>query len=93
MVHVLHGSLSGLSNAGNQLWSQDSDAVTDEAEAWDRFGWSLAAGNFDGQGGDDLAIGVPHERTRRISAQGTQLDEMGAVVVLYLVGRSESALG
>ena len=31
------------------------------SEAYDLFGWSLAAGDFDNNGCDDLAVGVPHE--------------------------------
>ena len=30
-------------------------------EAYDRFGWSLAAGDFDGDTYDDLAVGIPYE--------------------------------
>lgn len=28
-------------------------------EEWDGFGWSVATGDFDGDGVDDLAIGSP----------------------------------
>ena len=60
-VNVLFGSASGLSDAGNQLWHQDIAGVADSAEMSDAFGWSLAAGRFDGDGFDDLAIGVRYE--------------------------------
>lgn len=33
-------------------------------EAGDRFGWVLAAGDFDGDGFDDLAVGAPYEDFR-----------------------------
>jgi hypothetical protein len=89
-VHVLNGSTDGLADASNQLWTQDAIG-NDQSEQWDRFGWSLAAGNFDDDGGDDLAIGVPNERTRRITPGGTQLDERGAVVVLYSADRGRLA--
>ena len=45
----------------NQLWTQDSYGIQDFAKANDRFGTALAVGNFNGDGYDDLAIGVPGE--------------------------------
>ena len=58
---MLYGSAGGLTAAGDQLWHQDSAGVLGAAEAGDRFGGALAAGDFDGDGFDDLAIGVPGE--------------------------------
>ena len=60
-VAVLYGSASGISAAGNQLWTQDSDGIEDQAEAGDLFGSGLAAGDFNGDGVDDLGIGVHGE--------------------------------
>ncbi len=59
-VNVLYGGANGLRKAGNQTWSQNG-AVNGVVERGDRFGSSLAAGNFDGDRRDDLAIGVPGE--------------------------------
>jgi FG-GAP repeat protein len=77
-VHVLYGSASGLSATAipDQLWSQDTASVEGSAQAWDRFGWSLAAGDFNGDGRTDLAVGVSHDQV------GTAV-EGGAVNVLY----------
>lgn len=59
-VNVLYGGSSGLSPAfGEQLFHQDTSGVAGTAETFDHFGFSLAAGDFDGDGYDDLAIGVP----------------------------------
>lgn len=44
-VNVLYGSANGLSAAGNQFWHQNSLDVEDSAEAYDYFGYHLAAGN------------------------------------------------
>jgi hypothetical protein len=55
-----------------KYFSQNTPGVGDAAEASDNFGYALAAGNFDGAGGDDLAVGVPGEDG------GT-----GAVQILY----------
>ncbi len=60
-VNVIYGSADGLSAAGNQLWHQDSPGILDQTERIDLFGRSLAAGDFDGDGSDDLAVGAPYE--------------------------------
>jgi len=63
-VEVLYGSSSGLSATSpiaDQLWTQDSANVNDPAEASDGFGFSLSSGDFNGDGRDELAIGVPLE--------------------------------
>jgi hypothetical protein len=66
-VMVLFGSPVGLTTFGARLFHQDSQdgtqAMLDEAEPFDRFGWSLAACDFDGNLLDDLAIGAHGENT------------------------------
>jgi hypothetical protein len=58
---VLYGSPSGLTAAGGQLFHQDSPGVGDAAEPGDNFSFYLGAGDFDGDGRDALAVGVPNE--------------------------------
>lgn len=70
-VNVLYGSPAGLTAAGNQLWNEDVAGVPGTADNDDQFGRALAAGDFDGDGTADLAVGVPLE------APG------GAVIALY----------
>ncbi|MDJ0780808.1 MAG: hypothetical protein QNJ22_02500 [Desulfosarcinaceae bacterium] len=60
-VNVLYGSRIGLTDTGNQLWQQDSDGIGEANDRDDEFGSAMAAGDFDGNGRDDLAIGVPSE--------------------------------
>jgi len=60
-VHVLYGSQTGLRATRSQLWTQASKGIADRPERGDGFGWSLAAGDFDRDGHDDLAIGAHHE--------------------------------
>jgi len=60
-VNVIYGSAQGLHrDAGlpNQFWHQDSVGIEDDAEENDLFGTTLAAGDFNNDGYDDLAIGV-----------------------------------
>src|SRR5262249_11258138 len=85
-VCVLYGSPAGLTDVGNQLWSQDSPGVLDAAEGSDSFGPSLTTGDFDGDGFDDLAIGVEGEDLGAI-------DAAGAVNVLYGTASGLSDVG
>jgi hypothetical protein len=90
VVHVLYGSVSGLTAAGSQLWSQDSPGVAGVAEAGDGFGVALAAGDFNGDSRADLAVGAAQENQGRgvvhvlagsasgLTAAGSQLWSQGS---------------
>jgi disulfide bond formation protein DsbB len=69
-VQVLYGSATGLTTAGNQLWTQDSPGVLDAAEVNDRFGSALAAANFGKSAQADLAMGVPNEGESGVAFAG-----------------------
>jgi hypothetical protein len=73
-VSVLYGSASGLSGVGAQLFTQNSPGVGSSAETGDAFGAALAAGDFNGDGFADLAVGLPFE---------VGVVRAGAVNVLY----------
>ena len=75
-VNVIYGSADGLTATGNQFWTQDSPNIVNTAEVEDRFGSSLASGDFDGDGFSDLAVGVPFEDINGVI-------DTGAVSVIY----------
>ncbi|GAA3080239.1 FG-GAP repeat protein [Streptosporangium carneum] len=67
-VNVLYGSPRGLSSLGSEMWTQNSRGVRGRTRYADRFGASLAAGDFNGDGDDDLAIGAPGESAVQVLA-------------------------
>lgn len=73
VVHVFYGGAGGLSSQGAQLWTAAD--VGGSLSEYSLFGFAVAAGDFDGDGRDDLAVGAPYEDEAAIEA--------GAVYVLY----------
>jgi len=64
VTHILFGSSAGLHTAlspDSQLWHQDVSGIGSDAERYDNFSAALAAGDFDNDGVDDLAVGVSGE--------------------------------
>jgi FG-GAP repeat len=85
-VHVLFGGVGGLSGAGSRLFTQDSPGVGSRAETGDGLGDVLAAGDFDGDRFDDLAIGVRREAVGPVAGAG-------AVNVLFGTAAGMTATG
>jgi hypothetical protein len=75
-VHVLYGSATGLTSTNSQYFTQDTGSVEDAAEAGDEFGARLAAGDFNGDGRDDLVIAAVHESIGTVA-------NAGAVHIIY----------
>ena len=59
-VSIIYGQNgSGLTTTNNQLWTMSRPGVVGGTQANDAFGTALAVGDFNGDGYDDLAIGLP----------------------------------
>ncbi len=80
-VHVLYGSGSGLSRSGDQVWHQDRAGIAGTNETGDRYGHSVGAGDFDGNGRHDLAVAIPFD-----DSDAAMTVDSGKVGVIY--GRS-----
>ncbi len=61
VVELIYGSSSGLVSAGAQIFNQESPGIGGVLEPDDWFGEALEAGDFNGDGFADLAIGVSSE--------------------------------
>ncbi len=57
-VIVIYGSVDLLTSEGNQRFRQ-GDGLPDDSENEDLFGFKVVAGDFNGDGFDDLAVGAP----------------------------------
>lgn len=86
VVQVIYGSSSGLTSTGNQVWHQNSPGIIDKAETGDRFGYSVTTGDFNDDGKDDLAVGVPREDV------GSKLNA-GVINVIYGTSSGLSSAG
>ena len=58
---AIPGSATGLAPAASQAFDQLGTGLPGEPDGFDQFAYALAAGDLDGDGFDDLAIGVPGE--------------------------------
>jgi hypothetical protein len=84
-VAVIYNDIYGeFDDATAIRWSQGNFGTPDSPEEGDQCAYALAAGDFNDDGADDLAIGVPFEDV------GTVVDA-GAVQILY--GSQEGIVG
>jgi len=90
-VHVYFGTPTGLSTSPQVIDQGDLPTPTDvgREEPGDRFGATLAAGDLDGDGDDDLAIGVPGEDIAGVVDAGTVYVVPGRANALLLPSLAE----
>lgn len=69
-VFVLYGSEDGLSTRFSQVIHQDRNGIPEHSDEGDSFGWAVAAGDFNGDGTDDVAIAGPGEDFGRLKDGG-----------------------
>jgi hypothetical protein len=67
-VNIYYGTASGLSTKNPQFVTEASLNKFNKPEKGDEFGFSLAAGDFNGDGYADLAIGAPFDSVGRLQS-------------------------
>ncbi len=82
-VTVLYGSPFGLTADWTETFHQNTTGIAGVAEADDRFGAALAAGDFDADGRDDLAVAAP----------GEDLEANESAGVVYVLEGGPTGLG
>jgi hypothetical protein len=83
-VYILFGSSSGLTDTGAQRLTQATLGGTDQTGA--NFGAALAAGDFNGDGSTDLAIGTPNAKVNGIANAGAVYAVYGSAGGLGVAG-------
>lgn len=77
-VSIHYGLPDGIQTVGEHFLRQGAAGVPGTPQAIDFFGYALAAGDFDGDGFDDLAVGTPDDYVA-----GSGFENAGTVVVLH----------
>jgi hypothetical protein len=70
---IIYGDPTGLFGAtapGSVLLTQDATNMSEVAETADTFGFAVGAADYDGDGSDDVSIGVPGEDVSAVSSAG-----------------------
>ncbi|MDO0913201.1 FG-GAP-like repeat-containing protein [Streptomyces sp. DT2A-34] len=70
-VTVTYGASTGLSSRTPVRITQDTTGVPGTAEKGDGFGWSLAAGDTNGDGYPDIAVGIENEAVGSVYKAGS----------------------
>ncbi|MDH2429602.1 FG-GAP-like repeat-containing protein [Sphaerisporangium sp. TRM90804] len=85
-VHVLYGTARGLSASGAQFWSGRARGIKLGTRNTDRLGSALAAGDLNGDGDAELAVGLPG-RGAALVLPGTRAGGLTSVHHVVVKGR------
>ena len=80
------GAQAQLDALNNQLWDQESSGIPGAGMEFDAFGAKLATGDFNKDGFDDLAIGIPGKSITVMEGTppaAVARQEVGRVVLIY----------
>ena len=85
-THVVYGMPgTGLDVATVETWDEVS-LPTGDFDAFDQLGYALSAGDFDTDGRDDLAIGIPFADVSGFQSAGEMLVVRGSAIGLTATG-------
>src|SRR4051794_35905247 len=79
-VEVLYGSATGLRSTGSQRWTLASTNIPGSPHKGDQFGAALASGDFNRDGYDDIAVGIPNYD---YVSGGTTDAKAGEILILF----------
>ena len=85
-VTVLPGAAAGLTATGSQEFDQDTAGVPGVAEQADFFGLAVSAGDYNGDGHADVAVGAPGEAIGTTSGAGSVTVLGGTAAGLTVTG-------
>ena len=81
-INILYGSANGITAAGNEYITQRTNGISGIPNVGEEFGASVATGDLDGDGYDDIVVGVPGEY-RCWAHIGICGGDIGAIQLLY----------
>jgi hypothetical protein len=88
-VNVVYAAPGGLNTGrASQLFTQDTTGLASDPEAFDAFGFAVTAGDFDGDGAEDMAVGVPGESVGAVEGAGVANVVYGVVGGFLNAGRA-----
>ena len=86
-INIIYGSANGLTSANDHYFTQNSRGIGGKSAVGDQFGASVASGDIDNDGFDDVIIGVPGDYRCWPSVCGA----VGAINIMYGTANGRTA--